>query len=161
GRFRSAGQCLRRSSARSVRDGKPAGKKKYRVLVQDRYRRGGARYQYVLSIRQPVPDFHVSVIHHQNPGPGGTTVRQGGAVYLHVLLHSHDGFNGPVTITAEGLPKGLHAVPTTIAGDTRGAFVLWADPDAPEWIGSVRLLATGKRGTELLQREVRPYTRVW
>ena len=138
-----------------------AGKRKYRVLVQDRYRRGGARFQYVLSIRQPVPDFHVSVIHHQNPGPGGTTIRQGGAAYLDVILHYQDGFRGPVTITAEGLPKGLHSAPTTISGDTRGTFVLWADPDTPEWTGGVRLLATGKRGATTLQREVRPYTRVW
>ncbi|MFL5342184.1 MAG: hypothetical protein ACJ8F7_18720, partial [Gemmataceae bacterium] len=50
------------------------GKRKYRVLVQDRYRRGGARYQYVLTIRKPVPDFYVAAIHSQNPGPGGLTV---------------------------------------------------------------------------------------
>jgi hypothetical protein len=39
--------------------------------------------------------------------------------------------------------------------------VLWADKDAPDWAGSVKLVATGKRGDETLTREVRPYTRVW
>jgi hypothetical protein len=136
-------------------------KKKYRVLVQDRYRRGGPRYQYVLVIRKPVPDFYPAVIHHQNPGPGGTTVRRGGAAYLDVIIHNKEGFNGLVTITAEGLPEGLHAVPTTINGDNRGVIVLWADADAADWVGPVKLTATAKRGDEAIVREVRPYTRVW
>jgi hypothetical protein len=135
-------------------------KKKYRVLVQDRYRRGGARFQYVLTIRKPVPDFYAAIIHSQNPGPGGTTIRRGGAAYLDVILQQKEGFNGPVTLTAEGLPPGLHALPTTFS-DTRGSFVLWADADAAEWTGTVKLFATGKRGDSVLRREVRPYTRVW
>lgn len=135
-------------------------KKKYRVLVQDRYRRGGARYQYVLSIRKPVPDFFPAVIHHQNPGPGGTTIHKGGAVYLDVITHNTGGFNGAITITAESLPKGLHAVPTTI-NDSRAVFVLWADKDASDWVGPIKLTATAKRDGETIGREVRPYTRVW
>ncbi|MFO0803677.1 MAG: PPC domain-containing protein [Gemmataceae bacterium] len=133
-------------------------KKKYRVLVQDRYRRGGPRYQYVLSIRKPVPDFFPSVIHHQNPGPGGTTIPKGGAVWLDVVVHNFGGFNGPFTITAEGLPKGVHAMPTVINNDTKGVLVLWADKDAPDALGTVKLTATAANG---LVREVRPYTRVW
>src|SRR5205085_728607 len=89
-------------------------KKKYRVLVQDRYRRGGARYQYVLTVRKPVPDFYAAVIHSQNPGPGGTTIWRGGAAFLDVIVHYTDGFNGPLTIVAEGLPPGLHCTPTTL-----------------------------------------------
>ena len=138
-----------------------SGKKKYRVLVQDRYRRGGARYQYVLTIHNPVPDYYVALIHSQNPGPGGLTVRKGGAAYVEVMIQRKDGFNGPVTIAAEGMPKGLHMTPTTIAGDTRGALVFWADPDAPDSAGPVRLTATGVSGKTTLTREVRAYTRVW
>lgn len=138
-----------------------AAKKKYRVLVQDRYRRGGARYQYVLAVRKPAPDFYPAVIHHQNPGPGGTTVCKGGAAYLDLVVHNSGGFNGPLTVTAEGLPKGLHAAPTTVNNDTRGVVVLWADADAPDCVGPVKLVATGRRGDETITREVRPYTRVW
>jgi len=136
------------------------GKRRYRVLVQDRYRRGGARFQYVLVVRKPVPDFYAAAIHHQNPGPGGTNVRRGGATYVDVIIHHKEGFSGPITLTAEGLPKGLHAIPTTIR-DSRGTFVLWADADAADWTGPVKLIAIGKRGDILLRREVRPYTRVW
>jgi hypothetical protein len=137
-----------------------AGKRKYRVLVQDRYGRGGARFQYVLTVHKPEPDFYAAVIHHQNPGPGGTTVRRGGATSLDVVIHHRDGFNGPITLTAEGLPPGVHTAPTTIS-DTRGTMVFWADANAPDWSGTVKLFATGKRGDVTLRREVRPYTRVW
>ncbi len=136
-------------------------KKKYRVLVQDRYRRGGPRYQYVLVIRKPVPDFFPAVIHHQNPGPGGTTISKGGATYLDVVIHNTGGFNGSVTITAEDLPKGLHVAPTTINNDSRGVLVLWADKDAPDWVGPIKLTAIGKLGDTTITREVRAYSRVW
>jgi hypothetical protein len=135
-------------------------KTKYRVLVQDRYRRGGARYQYVLTVGKPVPDFFVAAIHSQNPGPAGTTVRPGGAAYLDVIVHQSGGFNGPITLTAEGLPPGVHVAPTTIRG-THGALVMWADTGAADWTGSVKLWATAKVGERTLRREVRPYTRVW
>jgi hypothetical protein len=136
-----------------------AAKMKYRVLVQDRYRRGGARYQYVLTVGKPVPDFFVAAIHSQNPGPAGTTVRAGGAAYLDIIVHQ-TGFNGPITLTAEGLPPGVHALPTTIHG-THGVFVFWADAGAVDWTGPVRLFAVAKVGEHTQRREVRPYTRVW
>ncbi|MBI1917388.1 MAG: PPC domain-containing protein [Planctomycetes bacterium] len=138
-----------------------AAKSKYRVLVQDRYRRGGGRYQYVLSIRKPVPDFYVAAIHSQNPGPAGTTVWRGGAAYLDVIIHQSGGFNGPITLTAKDLPPWLHAAPTIIANNSHGTFVLWADENAPAETATVKLIARGKQGERTLEREVRPYTRVW
>lgn len=135
-------------------------KRKYKVLVQDRYQRGGARYQYVLSIRKPQPDFFPAVIHSQNPGPGGTNLWRGGAVYLDVIIHQRDGFNGEITLTAESLPPGVHSIPTVINNNSRGTFVLWADDDCPDFTGAIKLVATGNRGDEVLSREVRSYTRV-
>ena len=135
--------------------------RKYRVLVQDRYRRGGARYQYVLTIHKPQPDFFVAAIHRQNPGPGGTTIWKGGAIELNVIIHQRDGYNGEVVLTAENLPAGLHAAPTAINNNTGATFVLWADADAPDYTGPIQLVATGTRGDEPLRREVRSYARVW
>ena len=56
-------------------------------------------------------EFYVSVFKDAKltdtmPGPGGTTIRKGGATYLDVIIHNMEGFSGPITITAEGLPKG-------------------------------------------------------
>lgn len=137
-----------------------AANKKYRVLVQDRYSRGGARYQYVLTIHSPSPDYFAAAIHHQNPGPGGTTLWKGSSAYLDVVLHRRDGFNGPVTITAEGLPPGVTAVPA-ITTNTHAAFVLTATRDAADWIGEVTLMSSARIGDREIKREVRPYSRVW
>ena len=136
-------------------------KRRYRVRVQDRYKRGGPRCQYVLVIRKAEPDFYPAVIHPQNPGPGGTTVRKGGATFLDVVIHNTGGFSGQISLTAGRLPKGLHVAPTQINADSRGVLVLWADRDAPDWAGPIELTATARVGDATLTREVRPYTRVW
>jgi hypothetical protein len=135
--------------------------RKYRVLVQDRYRRGGARYQYVLRIERGPGDFHAAAMHRSNPNPAGTNLFKGTTTYVDVVIHQRCGYNGPVTIEAEGLPAGVHFQPTVITNNTRGTFVLWTDDDAPDWTGFVRLIATGDRDCEIFRREVRPYSRVW
>ena len=133
---------------------------KYRLLVQERYGRGGPRYQYVLSLRKPQPDFYPAAIHSQNPGPGHLTLWKGGTAYLDVVTHFRDGLNAPMTITAEGLPPGIHAAPTT-SDNQQVTFVLWSDENAADFAGPIKLFATAKVGEQTLRREVRPYTRVW
>ncbi len=136
-------------------------KRKYRVLVQDRYSRGGPRFQYVLAVHKPAPDFHVAAIHGENPGPAGINVWRGGAAFFDVIIHQRDGFSGPITITAEGLPAGVHAAPTVVNNNTRGLVVLWADAEAAEAESPIKLFATGVQDGKTIRREVRPTTRVW
>jgi hypothetical protein len=135
--------------------------KRYRLLVQDRYGRGGARLQYVLTFHRARPDFFVAAIHHENQEPAGVNVWRGGANYLDLVVHQRDGFNSPLTFTVDGLPPGLHAEPTCLADGNHANLVIWSDLDAAEWAGPIRLIATGKRGDEELRREARPHTRVW
>ena len=133
--------------------------RKYRVLVQDRYRRGGARYQYVLTVAKPEPEFSPAVIHGQNPNPGGLNLRKGGTAHVDVIIHHTDAANAPVTITAAGLPQGVHAAPLYIHTDTHGVMVFWADADAPDFTGPIKLTATSTRLGQEIKREVRPYCR--
>lgn len=133
---------------------------KYRVLVQERYGRGGARYQYVLSLRKPRPDFFPAVIHSQNPGPGHLTMWKGSSAHLDVVVHYREGLSGSYTVTAEGLPPGVHFAPTT-TDDQRGTFVVWSDENAADFQGPIRLFATAQDGDKTIRREVRPYTRIW
>jgi hypothetical protein len=136
-------------------------KRKYHVVVQDRYGRGGPRYQYVLAIRKPVPDFDIAEIHSENPGPSGTVVWRGGAVFVDLIAHRHQGFSGPIIITAEGLPPGVHAAPTSLFNNDRTTFVFWADGDAPIGAAGVKLIATATVDGKTIRHEVRSYTRVW
>jgi hypothetical protein len=135
--------------------------RKYRLMVQDRYGRGGARYQYVLTLHRSRPDFHIAAIHGANPGPSGINVWPGGATWLDLVAHREEGYGEPISVTAAELPAGVHAAEVRIPNDMRSAFVLWADPDAPPYAGSFRLVASGKRGETVFRHEVRPYTRVW
>lgn len=137
-----------------------APKTKYRVMVREAYGYGGARYQYVLSVRQPQPDFFASAIQTTN-NMSGTTIWQGGAEALDVVVHAKDGFKDTITVTAEGLPPGLHAGPLTITNNNRGTLVLWADDNAAPWTGPIKLFATAKVGDATLRREVRSFCRVF
>src|SRR6185503_10191761 len=65
------------------------------------------------------------------------------------------------SITAEGLPPGLHCGPLTITANQRGTLVLWADDNAAPWTGPIKLFATAKVGDATLRREVRAYCRVY
>ena len=134
-------------------------KTKYRVMVKDAYGRGGVRYQYVLSIRKPQPDFFVASMQTSN-NMAGTTIWQGGAEQLDIIVHAKDGFTDSIVITAEGLPAGLHAGPLTISNNQRGTLVLWADDNAAPWTGPVKLFATAKVGETTLRREIRAFCRV-
>ncbi|HTN76427.1 MAG TPA: PPC domain-containing protein [Pirellulaceae bacterium] len=136
-------------------------KQKYFVLVQDRYQRGGARYQYVLQVHAALPDFHVATMHHQNNVVAGTNIWRGGATYLDVIVHQRDGYNGPITLTAENLPAGVHCLPTVLNNNNSGVLVLWADENAAPHAGPIKLWATGQQGDKQLVREVRSYSRVW
>jgi hypothetical protein len=135
--------------------------KKYRLLVQDRYQRGGPRFQYVVTIRKAVPEAFVGVIHHENPTPAGLNLWRGGATWLDLVIHHRDGHSSPVTIEAKNLPPGVHYQPTTIPSDSRGAFVLWCDENAPDYTGPIELVARYESAGQRVERPVRPYTRVW
>ena len=137
-----------------------APKTKYRVMIKDAYGRGGARYQYVLSVRKPQPDFFAGAISNSN-NMSGTNVWQGGAEQLDLVVHAKDGFNESIAISAEGLPPGLHAGPLTITANSRGTLVLWADDNAPAWTGPIKLFATATVDGATLRREVRHYCRVF
>lgn len=135
--------------------------KKYRLLVQDRYQRGGPRLQYVLTIRPVVSEVFVGVIHRENPTPAGLNLWRGGSTWLDLVIHQRDGAATPVTISARNLPPGIHFQPTTIPSDSRGAFVLWADENAADFTGPIELVASYESGGQRVERLVRPYTRVW
>jgi hypothetical protein len=148
---------LRDPSSNPVRLSKD---KVYRVLVQDRYRRGGGRYQYVLEIRRPTPDLFAASIHSDNQRPHSLNIWKGTAECLDIVVHQWEGYNGPLTVTAEGLPPGMHSAPLHISNNIRGSLVFWTDENAPDWNGAMKLMIEGERDGQKFRREVRPYTRV-
>ncbi len=138
--------------------------KKYHLFVQDRYRRGGTRFQYVLVIEKQEFDFHIASMHPQNPGPAGLNLSKGGTATLNLIIN-YKGIagssNSAITVKADNLPPGVTATPSIIRDGTKGVMVFYADKQAKDTTVPIRLVASAKRGDILLEREVRPYTRVW
>jgi hypothetical protein len=133
----------------------------YRLLVQERYRNGGPRYQYVLNIGKAQPDFFPVVIHETNPQPSCPVVRKGGSDYCEICLNRRN-FNGPVTVEAEGLPPGVTFPPHFVSPQTQFAtLVFTAAPDAAEWAGAIRLKAWATIDGKRVEREVRCAQRRW
>jgi hypothetical protein len=134
---------------------------KYRLLVQDRYRQGGARFIYALSIGSAAPDFYPVAFHETPVAPSCPLVRQGGAAFCELCLNRRN-FNGPVTIEAEGLPAGVSCPPIHVSPQTEfGSVVFAAASDAPEWSGAVRLKAWAMVAGKRLERPVRWSQRRW
>ncbi len=133
----------------------------YHIMVQERYNHGGPRYQYVLSVGKPEPDFYPVVIHETNPDPSCPVVRRGGSAFYELCLNRHN-LSGPVTVEAEGLPSGVTCPPVHVSPQTEFATVVFtAAADAPEWAGAIRLKAWAVIDGKRVERPVRCCQRRW
>jgi len=131
----------------------------YKLFVQERYRNGGARYQYVLKITNVVPDFYPVVFHETPNEPTCPCVRQGGSAFYEFCLNRRN-YAGPVVIEAEGLPPGVKCEPVHVSPQGQFANVVFtAASDAPEWSGAVKLKAWAMIDGKKIEREVRPVQR--
>jgi hypothetical protein len=133
----------------------------YRIMVKDLHG-GGARCQYVLSLRKIETDFYTLACTPQINLGGigntrGTTIRRGGGDFM-LVSAMHEGLPCPVTVTAEDLPPGLHAAPCKLRAiaNSGGAVVLWTDRDAPDWAGPLHLTATAQVDGQTIRRPVVP-----
>jgi hypothetical protein len=134
---------------------------KYRLFVQDRYRKGGARYQYVLHLGNPRPDFYPVVFHETNPDPTCPLVRAGGSAFCEICLNRRN-FNGPITLEAEGLPVGVTCAPVHVSPQAQHASVVFsAAANAAPWSGAIKLKAWALIDGQRVERELRVCQRRW
>ncbi|MCB1230701.1 MAG: hypothetical protein KDN19_10570 [Verrucomicrobiae bacterium] len=140
----------------------------YRVTVVNQFAGGGPAKHYRLAIREAMPAFDVLAINEReyldarNAYPAPLLLRKGGTASLRLVVDRRDGFDGPVTVTAEGLPEKVQGPPLTIAGgDTSGRLVFAAAADATPWNGTLKLIATAKIGENETSQPVRSGTIVW
>lgn len=73
----------------------------YTVSVHDLTERSGPRYFYRLEVREPTPDFSLSLAADR------MTVAPGKPATVDVTLSREDGFTAPVEISVDGLPPGV------------------------------------------------------
>jgi hypothetical protein len=122
----------------------------------------GPRDLYRVRIAPEQPDFRLIVMPPSTNSPEGCTLHQGGHQYYAVHVWRLDGFNGDVTLRAEGLPAGVSCPTQTVAGTTKqGVLALNAGPEAESWTGRIRVIGTATIAGREVVREARPATITW
>jgi hypothetical protein len=127
----------------------------------------GPRTAYRLRVSPAKPDFRAVVLPYSRHVQTGSSAWRGGNQAYDVFVHRIDGYAGAITVTAEGLPEGVTAMPLTIGPNTRwGVLVLNVAADAPTFTGSFTVTATGtaadgKQFVREVRREVRPASVTW
>jgi hypothetical protein len=137
---------------------------KYQLLVTavDGETRAGPRHLYRVRITPDRPDFRLVALHPAEYRPDATTLRQGGQIHYQVLAYRLDGFNGPITLSAEGLPSGVICPPQVMGTGLRQAtLVLSAAADALPFSGEIKIKGTATINGQSVMREARPASVTW
>ena len=122
----------------------------------------GPKTTYRLRVGPPKPDFRVVVMAANKIQPDTTVLRADGHQNLEVFAFRADGFNGPIALTAEGLPPGVTCPPQVIgSGQRAGSLVLSAAPNAARFDGPVTIKATATVHGKPLVREARSASVTW
>src|SRR5262249_8313096 len=100
----------------------------------------GPREIYRVRITPDIPDFQVIVMPTNIIGPDAADGGKGGCESSTIWAWRLDGFAGEISLTAEGLPKGV-TCPTQALGKNmrQTEMVVMAAPDAPAWTGEFKL----------------------
>jgi hypothetical protein len=135
---------------------------KYRLVVQETYGRGGPSFAYAMRVGPPAPDFAPVAFHETTNNPSYPLVRRGGRAFCEVLMNRRDGFDGPATIAAEGLPAGVSCPEVHVDPRAEVADVVFiAAPDAADWEGPIRLVARATIAGQPVTRELSWAQRRW
>ena len=138
----------------------------YLITVSDLY--GGAQHDprsvYRLIIRPETPDFRVvatprapsSNTRTPQPDVWSAVLRRGGNELIEVYAFRRDGFDGPIEVSAQGLPRGVTAQPAVIGpGQHSATLVLAADDQAAAWTGTIRIEAAAQINGKTVKRPAR------
>ena len=128
------------------------------------------RSDYVVDIRRPRPDFDLiaflSILDRTDVNNkmqlATPSLVRGGTTAIDLLLLRHDGFAGPIIVTAEQLPAGVTARPLVIpAQSSRGSLVLEAAANAPVSCCPIQLVGRARIGSDPRLRVARGATLRW
>ena len=125
----------------------------FRITLRERY--GNSKHDlgvYRLIVRKETPDFRVVAVATALTPPGqrqatpcGITLRRGDNFPVQVVVFRRDGYAGPVTVTAEGLPPGVTCRDISVGvAPPSGVLVFSSSEDAPAWAGTIRLVSKAR-----------------
>jgi len=137
----------------------------YRVTVVNQFDSGGPTHLYRLAIHESKPDFELVAVQERShyekteTHPAATLLRKGGTEPVRILIERRDGFEGPITLEATGLPAGV-TCPSVIASlkEDSVRLVFHAEPDATGWNGDIHITGKARMGDAEVLREARGAT---
>jgi hypothetical protein len=116
------------------------------IIIEDLLARGGDDFPYRLTATVPQPAFAASAL-QDTP-----RIRRGGHVPVRVEIARMNGFGEAVKIVCEELPTGVFAEPLVIApGQSAGALLLTATPEAPLGTAALKIVAVTSKGRQPVQ----------
>ncbi|MBM4070041.1 MAG: hypothetical protein FJ271_13975 [Planctomycetes bacterium] len=122
----------------------------------------GPKAFYRLRITPEEPDYRLIVMPPDDFRPDSCVVGKGGSQNFIVLVDRQDGFKGEVTLTTEGLPKGVTSVPQVVGPNVKEALlVVSAAADAPIFTGEIKIKGTASIKGKPVVREARPASVTW
>ncbi len=137
---------------------------KYQLMVSGRAAgvQAGPRHLYRVRITPEQPDFRLIVMAPADNRPDTARLPQNGHQFCTVLAWRLDGFNGPITLTAEGLPAGVTCAPVTLAPNLKQVhLVLEAAAGAAPGIYPVTVKGTAQVNGQATVRVARPASITW
>ena len=130
----------------------------YLIRVMDSRGYSGDRFAYRLIVREPSPDFRVT-LNGANP-----TVNPGSGREFSIAAERSDGFDGDITVEVTGLPPGFSvSTPLVIqAGQTEAKGTLTAALDAmkPEATIATKVIATASIAGKSETREINNFGKI-
>lgn len=125
----------------------------YLVSVRDLVYSGGPDHAYRLTVEPtaaPPQEFSVQF------QPDAIRLHRGGNAVVWCDVTRMNGYRGDVTVTLEGLPRGVIAPPVTLDERGSGVFTISAAPDANLGSVPIRLRASGMVGGTFVSRDGQP-----
>jgi hypothetical protein len=149
----------------------------HRAVLRDLNNSGpsGADRPYLFEVRKAAPDFALfacvlppvpNKAYLTFTGPlisvRAANLRPNQVLPLRVLVVRRDGFDGEISLGAEGLPAGVRAEPCVIGPkQTEGTLLLAADSNAAPWVGAIKVLGSARAGEQSIVRSASPTTPLW
>ncbi|MBN8731999.1 MAG: hypothetical protein J0L64_15770 [Acidobacteria bacterium] len=110
----------------------------YLVRIRDVRGLGGDDYAYRLHLREPRPDFELSL------APRNPNVPRGGTIPVTVTALKREGFNAPIEVSFDALPAGLKATKNTIAPGLDSTTLLLTADDSADLTAAVPFEIAGR-----------------
>ncbi|HZT81179.1 MAG TPA: hypothetical protein VFA26_13185 [Gemmataceae bacterium] len=136
----------------------------YQLLVMSTHgdTLAGPHCTYRVRITPEQPDFRLVVMPGDYHRPEACQLLQGGHQAMSVYVWRRDGFNGPVTLTIDGLPPGVTCPPQVLsAGQNAALLVVSAAPNAAVFTGEIKVKGTATIKGQAVVREARPGSITW